>query len=90
MGKQNDCLVALKGHEVWRMRILELTIHYIFNDMFLCSGLATLVRGENGIYLGYSVLAVLHIEVVGIDKGLVEVAHMENSLYFKKCPWQGL
>lgn len=63
---------------------------YIFNGMFLCLGLATLVRGGNGIYLGYSVLAVLHIEVVGIDRSLVEVAHMENNIYLKKNIWQGL
>ena len=69
---------------------MEPTIHYIFNDMFLCSGSATLVRGENGINLGYSVLAVLHIEVMVIDRGLVDMAHMENSLYLKKNTWQGL
>lgn len=69
---------------------MELTIHYIFNDMFLPSGLAPLVRGENGIYLGYSVLVVSHIEVVGIDRGLVEGAHVENSLYLKQNTWHGL
>lgn len=37
-------------------------------------------RGENGIY-SHSGLAVLHIALVGIERGLVKMVHMEKSLY---------
>lgn len=88
--ENNDYLVALKGHEPWRLRIFGANNAVYIQWHVSLFRFSYLSKGGNGIYLGYSVFAVLHIEVVGIDRGLVEVAHMENNIYFKKNIWQGL
>lgn len=40
--------------------------------------------GKNSIYFGSSRLTVWYTAVLGIDRGLVEAAHVESSLYWKR------